>query len=60
MPFVNAFEGEIFTTRRSESSIRASWQRIGWGHRLHELDEQIENYRTLLGRRPYVVEITER
>lgn len=60
MPGVLAFEGEIFTTQRSEAAIRASWCRIGWGHRLHELDEQLANHRTLLERRPYVVEISER
>lgn len=58
MPGVMAFEGEIFTTRRSEAAIRASWTRLGWP--MGELEEQLANQRTLLELGAYPVEITER
>ncbi len=55
MPEILSYEGPIMTTRRSESDIRASWERRGRDPA--ELEQQLRNYERLLEKRPYVVEL---
>lgn len=55
MPLILGFEGAVLTTKRPEADIRASWMRRGKD--LAELEQQLANYRTLLERKPYVLEL---
>lgn len=58
MEAILSYDGPILTTRRPVDDIRASW--IRRGRDLHELDEQLDNYATLLREaKPYVIELGE-
>lgn len=55
MPLIEQHDGPILTTRRDEAQIFATWKRRG--RDLSGLDEQIRNYRRLLKRGPYILEL---
>lgn len=58
MDWIDAYRGPIVTTYRPEADIRASWLRRD--RDIGELDMYLTNYRRLLERHPYVIQLGDR